>query len=286
MNIPAETVAGRIDTKRAITRPIVQRWINELDGVVPILGAGPAGLLAAHAVALAGREPILFSETADRPPSQPAVYIHEAIPEITDRRPDDVIRFVKVGERDGYAAKVYGDPEAPCSWDVFDAGEQPAWALDPVVEALWALYGERVVPVGRLNHENVAEMVEEYPLVISTIPAWCLCRDDAHEFPARTVWIGSTRGWDPPENTFIYNGKDTSSWYRASNLFGHVSFEYASEPRGFPAVRGKKPLSTNCDCFPEVHRAGRFGTWTKGVLLTDAFKSVWSRMFDEYEGRD
>ena len=32
----------------------------------------------------------------------------------------------------------------------------------------------------------------------------------------------------------------------------------------------RKPIATNCDCFPNVIRAGRFGTWKKGVLTHDA----------------
>jgi hypothetical protein len=40
--------------------------------------------------------------------------------------------------------------------------------------------------------------------------------------------------------------------------------------------RGIKPLNTDCSCHPygNLVRIGRFGTWQKEVLVTDAYKTA------------
>jgi hypothetical protein len=41
-------------------------------------------------------------------------------------------------------------------------------------------------------------------------------------------------------------------------------------------IKGIKAHSSNCDCYPEVHRAGRWAEWRHGVLLNDAYKKTMS----------
>jgi hypothetical protein len=36
--------------------------------------------------------------------------------------------------------------------------------------------------------------------------------------------------------------------------------------------RVRKPLETDCTCWPKVVRAGRFGQWRKGVLTHHAYE--------------
>lgn len=251
---------------------------------VAILGAGPAGLLAAHAAALAGRDPVLFDPREGKPPSQPAVYVHEPIPELCDPTPDADIAFIKIGKRNGYAKKVYGDERAPCSWDKFEEGPQAGWSLDKLVDRLWERYGHRVVPV-QVDRGMVEDMVPEFPLIVSTIPAPILC-DGSHEFRSKTVYF-QENDQPIPRNAYVYNGLPGVTWYRASRLFGGPTvMEYAEPPLGLDYYAGTKPLETDCDCLPEVFRAGRFGSWRKGVLLNHAFKAVFVRVFEEFEGAE
>jgi hypothetical protein len=41
-------------------------------------------------------------------------------------------------------------------------------------------------------------------------------------------------------------------------------------------------LSNECDCHPEIIRMGRYGEWTKGVLVHHVFERVESLMNGEW----
>jgi hypothetical protein len=62
----------------------------------------------------------------------------------------------------------------------------------------------------------------------------------------------------------------------SSRIFGHES----TEARAQPAHRqeagwesGFKVVNNNCDCHPNIVRAGRMGLWTGGVLTHHAFET-------------
>lgn len=269
---------------------------------VLVLGAGPAGLLAAHAVALAGGEPVIFSAPGEdgapvKSELSGAIFLHEPVPDLTSAKPDGVIRFVKVGTREGYALKVYGSRFAPCSWDRFDEGDRPAWALQPVYEDLWGRYSGNIVPM-KLDHESVKELIESFPSIVSTIPAPALCEVKAdgrkrHGFASRPIWItdGATAATHAmmevmkADNLIVYDGShpNLATRYRASIIFGHASTEFTHEQAD--ARAGMKILrATDCDCHREIVRAGRWGEWKPGVLAHHAFQKVWDMMFNEFEG--
>lgn len=270
------------------------RSVPEESEIVAILGAGPAGLLAAHAVALAGRLPVIFSapnsEGRDlaelykpmRSKIGAATYLHAPIPDLTTGKPDDQIRFEKIGTAAGYAKKVYGDRLHETSWDRFE-GSHPAWALQPVYDELWARYFEQITPIN-IDAPMVAEFVDSFPLVISTIPPSAYCQEKAHEFPSRPIWVIDRALESVPPQTILYDGRvgAVGDRYRSSRVFGHESTEFAQEVPG--AHPGIKVQSTNCDCFPEVVRAGRWGEWKPGVLVHHAFQKVFNGMFDQFEG--
>jgi hypothetical protein len=71
------------------------------------------------------------------------------------------------------------------------------------------------------------------------------------------------------------NSNDAPRWYRAANVYGYSTVEWPAGPKPpWPGVVSvTKPLSTNCDCWvgKRFHRVGRFGRWTKGVLVHEAF---------------
>lgn len=266
----------------------VEERKRELDpDQVIVLGAGPSGLLAAHAVALAGREPVIF--TAPLPTGEPAksriggaTYLHSPIPDITGPDPDATVKFRKIGTGAGYAQKVYGNPEAGTSWDKFH-GEQPAWDLHRVYDELWTRYVGNMIPMS-VARKDVLDFIELHPVVISSIPPLNYCGGH-HQFPRRPIWVEDES--DAADNEILYDGLPyagltVSSRYRTSNLFGRGSTEYAKPvPLAWP---GFKVLATDCDCCPEVMRVGRFGKWMPGVLSDSAFHEVWKAMFDQFEG--
>ncbi|HEY7420289.1 MAG TPA: hypothetical protein VH593_34240, partial [Ktedonobacteraceae bacterium] len=80
-----------------------------------VLGCGPAGLLAAHACSLNGADVRIFS--LKRPSYiSGAQYLHQAIPGLSGA-PDGDIMITKVGTREGYAKKVYGNANKATSWE-------------------------------------------------------------------------------------------------------------------------------------------------------------------------
>lgn len=243
---------------------------------VAIFGCGPSGLLAAHAARLAGHNPIVFSATSTPSHITGAQFLHVPIPELTGDMPDAYIEFDKVGSREGYARKVYGAVDADCSWDEYPEGEQPAWSLAEAYRRLWKRYGGTRVVHYNITARRAFGFVAVYQLVISTVPAPAICsRPDEHTFPAADIWIrdGSAEVNGHGDPCVVYNGDAKAEHYRSSLLFGHASTEYTHEVAD--ARKGIKPLNTNCDCHPEIVRAGRFGEWRKGRLTHHAFERAW-----------
>jgi len=238
-----------------------------------ILGCGPAGLLAAHACSLKGIDVEIYS--IEKPSKiYGAQFLQQAIPDITDGEPDGHIVFNKVGTRQGYATQVYGRPDAPCSWDEYEEGLQPAWHLRSVYDDLWTLYSRYITDL-ELNSAILTSLEErqDVDFRFSAVPAQVICWDHAvHKFDYKRVWATETPAVHLDDNVIVYSGREQDSWYRTSNLFGHYSTEWSHQIGG--AKTGIKPLSTNCNCRPMWQRIGRFGRWKRGVLVHDAFNDV------------
>ena len=245
-----------------------------------IIGCGPAGLLAAHAAVRAGYTPVIISAKAEPSPTAKAVFVHRAIPEMTSTEPDSYITMRKLGDGDGYAAKVYGDPEHPCSWDKFAVGGFPAWKLETMYRRLWASY-RGAIREAVVTPTALGDIARGYPYVINTAPARDLClRPEDHTFPVRETLVTPHAPLPVVPNEMVYNGVPTVPWMRASDLFGVRSTEYpASAADVVPGLAdrarpGIKVLPTTCNCHPQVVRAGRWGKWMPGVLLHHAFERV------------
>lgn len=238
---------------------------------VAVLGCGPAGLLAAHTAESKGAEVTIFSQPS-KSPIHGAQFIHEPIPGLTHDTPDDYVRFIKHGTRAGYAEKVYGKSDAPCSWDHFEDGFVPAWQTEKVYDVLWERFAGSIVPL-RVDPGDIPIWLDDYDRVFSTIPKPQLCIR-GHEFTWKNVWIADycSLPYDVRNNVILYNGDPLDHWYRASRLFGHDATESTDPMSG--AVPGMKPLSNNCDCWPELVNVGRFGKWEKGILVHHAYGQV------------
>jgi hypothetical protein len=272
---------------------------------VLILGCGPAGLLAAHAVEQLGGRPHIISRKV---PSKfrGAQYLHEPISDLTGD-PHGVIRTFKSGTREGYAQKVYGDPAAPCSWDD-QAPERDAWDLRQVYAELWNRYQSRIQD-SRVTWDDLHAYNDrfsdggDWQLVLSTLPALDSCyqrqeRCGEHRFDWEAMWTLDYAPPDVADNTVLYSGDPEQFWYRTSRVFGHCSTEFTefSPPSGGAVIydngprdptarvaipnKGIKVKGTNCDCWPNVKRIGRFGTWRKGYLVHQAYHDA-ARYFEE-----
>lgn len=244
---------------------------------VCILGCGPAGLLAAHAANQFGAEVSIVSRlTKSRIPG--AVFLHESIPGLTAPNPDGMVKFIKHGNKQGYAAKVYGNMDADCSWDLFQEGERPAWSMFILYDKLWSRYRSRIRDqvINPIIMDDI--MLEGFDIIISTIPAPFLCYNN-HNFEKQEIHVLDKTVDRSLKNAIVYNGCQQDDWYRTSKLFGAEATESTKpfsieEARNLNAIRsnGYKPLRTNCNCYPDIERVGRFGRWEKGILVHHTYK--------------
>ena len=240
---------------------------------VLVLGAGPAGLMAAEAAQQVGAR-VRIASRIEPSVIGGAQYLHEPILGINSPVPDGFIRIKKVGTAEGYARKVYDDPTAPTSWRKYTNGQElPAWDLRRTYEQLRERWLPSVWAID-LNAETLQDLEEDgaYDIVISSVPRPVLCRDRAlHTFTKQKVLIDMDSPVDG-ENVIIWNGDPEVPWYRASKIFEVTGgYEYPLGAVLAGAHVARKPLRTTCDCWPEVLRVGRYGIWDKNVLTHDAY---------------
>lgn len=251
---------------------------------VAVLGCGPAGMMAAQAVSIAGVPIAIFSEKSQPSRLGGAQFLHQPIPGINNEdEPDTIITYQVHGDEETYRRKVYGDdPNVPFTSfsGVKDGDQQPAWNLQRTYGMLWDKFGSKVNEE-KLTPSLVESMTKEYIAVFSSIPLPAICRARAglipefHHFSAQKINV-CTRQFsnDVPPDTIVYDGTMDHGWYRASHLFGHHGTEWSSlipMPPVGDIIKDSKPIRTDCNCHPDVTRVGRRGTWTKGVLTHHAF---------------
>jgi len=250
---------------------------------VAILGCGPAGLIAAHAAEESGHDVTIFSRKR-KSETFGAMYLHEPIPGVSPEKPEMNIYISKIGTREGYAKNVYGNPNAPVSWDTFADGEVPAWSLRNAYGKLWHRYESRIKDQNLT--ENLLQLTcESYDKVFSTIPLQAICTDWRHAFRSVAIRVihGPARDVER-QDCMVYNGmpyERNPNWYRYSYINGYQAWEFSSRSQmmvplteGFQITEGMKPLDTDCDCHPEIHRLGRFGKWDKHTFTHHAWREV------------
>lgn len=264
---------------------------------VLILGSGPSGLLAAHA---ASYLPDANAEVKILSRKQPSglfgcQYLHGPIPDLGLRT--TTVRYERVGTDEDYATKVYGN--AFMAGQVSPAtlhGTHPAWDIRQAYGALSNRYWDSIEEI-ELAPETVGEVFTYLvpDLVINSIPLPVLCQQpEEHAFREQRCWalgdapdLGQSVPVPCPEDTIICNGDRDTGWYRVSRVFGHATAEWPGL-RPKPPLRGvvpfSKPLATTCDCWPQVVRVGRYGTWTKGVLAHTAFNTTFATLTERVHG--
>lgn len=254
---------------------------------VHVLGCGPAGLMSAHAAIMLGYDVVVHSKKR-KSEMFGAQYLHRPIPGISTDDHRFEIDYVLQGSEEDYRKKVYGP-----NWDGSVSpedlvGSHDGWDIRAAYDILWKQYANLIVEQEFKGPEDVRKLIDEHSVMdmwASTIPARVLCASpQMHAFSAQDVWaIGDApeRGVFCPvqvaDETVVCNGESAPGWYRASRILGYGTAEWAGEHK--PPIEGVskvvKPLATTCDCFPEIHRLGRYGKWTKGVLSHEAFFDTW-----------
>lgn len=266
--------------------------------VAVVLGAGPAGLLAAHAAEERGWEVNIFSApgpdgSAQKSELHGCQYLHAHIPRVTVGVEGMTVQYVLEGSSDDYRRKVYGNQwTGEVSPDEYGPERTHlAWDLRKAYDALWGRWGKRVAPltIGPELAERLTKVKGQH--VLCTIPAEQLClAQGTHKFVTQGVWAMGTNDsvgmewpgrvvnklpYRAPDNTVLCNGNDAPRWYRAATVFGESTLEWPAGPK--PPIQGvvavNKPLSTDCDCHVSSrwHRLGRYGKWQKGVLVHTAY---------------
>lgn len=239
---------------------------------IAILGCGPAGLVAAHAVGMTGHPIAIFSQPVKSVISG-AQFMHKPIPRLTNDEPDFTITFSVAGSPETYQRKVYASTDVPfvSFSNVHDGMTQDAWSLPMVYERLWdSLEGN--INDQRVTPDWLEGWEDRFDAVVSTVPMPALCRGN-HHFASAEIKVSTEQMATLPENTVHYDGTDDRSWYRCSNIQGFGGTEWGGHVKPpYPnLVTIKKPIRTNCDCWPGVFKVGRYGEWKKGELVHDAF---------------
>ncbi len=239
---------------------------------IAVLGCGPAGLAAAHTAIGLGHKVTVISKVIEQSKLYGCQYLHAPIPGF-ETVPRVRVSYQLQGTPEEYRLKVYGpDWTGKVSPEDF-VGEHDAWDIRETYRRLWwQLFMWEDTPFLRMEMNSGmlegALGMKDFDRVVSTIPAPFLCRG-GHDFRSHRIWAnGSQHPIVTEDNIIICDGTAGHDWYRISSVFGHRTIEWPDKPADFPpAVQVTKPLSTDCDCFPEVIRAGRYGEWSKGRLV-------------------
>lgn len=256
---------------------------------VAILGCGPAGLFAAHAVATHGDTPIIFSKNR-KSFMRGAQYLHSPIPGLSTE--PFKIDYRLEGSIEGYRQKVYGDMEDVQVSPESLTGVADAWDIREAYDKAWELYSDRIVDMELSDQSTLWQIAGRYEDVISSVSAKVLCSNPSvHQFRSQQVWVTDfvkRLGMfaDPEaDNLVVCSGHEDDWWYRASRIHGWENTEFpididvtklrlkdTGESSGIWKV--EKPVDTTCDCWKNIERVGRYGMWKKGVLSHEAYYDI------------
>lgn len=249
---------------------------------VAVLGCGPAGLTAAWAAHNLGRQVTIASKEWEPSKQYGCQYLHAPIPGFEDV-PNVTVKYTLRGTSEQYRHKVYGDKwQGRVSPEDF-IGEHQAWDIRETYRRMFVTFEGMIHHDGETSQEDI-EVKQGYlkavrqigaDRIISTIPAYNLCYNN-HSFTRHEIYASGDTQQKMFENFIICDGTPEMDWYRVANVFGYRTVEYPAQSDNHPpeAVRVTKPLSTNCNCHPDIIRAGRYGEWDKSVLVHQVYDKV------------
>lgn len=250
---------------------------------VAILGAGPAGLMAAHGVMSA--DPSAFISIFSKKTKSAlfgAQYLHAPIPGMSPVESRTIDYRLQGGSSDDYRRKVYGQ-----KWEGSVSPEDLAeshegWDIRATYDRLWDTYADDICDT-LIDPIALARIVDGgWDFIINTIPRDVIC-SRGHTFGSAEViaagdapryGIDIGKVFRCPEDTVICNAAENPTWYRMSRIFGHTTVEWPMMASKVPvrsASLVRKPTFHTCDCWPTVTHLGRYGSWAKGVLSHEAY---------------
>lgn len=253
---------------------------------VLVLGCGPAGLITACAAQLHGADVTIFSR------KQPSViygaqWLQVPLDGLTLQKPDGYVEFKLYGDPVVYEQKVFGQQAHDGhGWTAHvEEPVKPAWDLRRLYDDLWRRMEHCVVDT-ELDAEEMRRLHEsDWDVIFNCVPLWNLCgwykeRDgfaiEPHTFDKYKVRIAPQHdaAFGEP-NVVIYNGATEDEWFRSSVIFGvDGGKEYPVTARVQDAKMVRKPQRTDCDCWPNVRRVGRYGAWDMNRLVHDGYEQV------------
>ena len=249
-----------------------------------VLGCGPAGIFATHAFIQAGWDVSIYSNKRQSD-LYGAQYLLETIPGLTESKTG--VLYQLRGTWEVSTQKVYGLSALPAvPWETYVSGRTDAWDIRAAYIDGYERYSDLIMDV-RIDQTFLRSEVGNpsfrrlFGAVVSTIPAPAMCAQPLrHAFQSTKLWASG----DAPErglycpiscspDTVIVNGTWDQAWYRVSNVFGHTTAEWPHDRR--PPISNlaevDRPMGTNCDCWPEITRAGRYGAWNKSEFSHHAY---------------
>lgn len=263
---------------------------------VTIIGCGPTGLMAAHACALKGISFRIFSRKR-KSFLFGSQYLHEPIPDLIEESEGRPVRYINVGTPEEYRRKTHGK-----WWDGIIAPEDfetehTAWDIREAYNRLWIKYGRGVngaeIVDGALfvDGSNWMKELAAHDLVISTVPRnlWAVEGDDFRYSEGWALGDAPEHGvfvpYDLDDNTIICDGSAEVSYNRLSKVFGYTTVEWPShtdmetvtalpgmpKPSKFIKPLAFKPSETKENPTSNWLHVGRFGSWQKAILVTDAW---------------
>lgn len=272
---------------------------------VAVFGVGPSGMVAGWAALIAGHDVTFYSNTIYKSTIYGCQYLQAPITmpkayKIGATR----VEYKVNGDMADYWHKIYG-PHKPglLSMSVEDSisTEQDAWDLRETYNTLFDLISQRrqvslVAPV-KIDNSWIQEHtgdLSEYAHVISTIPAYALCKNacyhhsqEGHLFRSRRIMAAGATVTSGNPDLVELDATSEVPWYRRATVFGYTTMEWPVNrlreiPRAAQAVEVHKPITTECDCHPEIVRLGRYGAWNNEVLVHNVFESTEALMRGEY----
>ncbi|QXO13722.1 oxidoreductase [Gordonia phage DumpTruck] len=264
-----------------------------------MIGCGPTGLLASAAAMEMGHQVDIWSQPK-KSDLFGAQYLHMAPPLLVNV-PSFEIKYELLGTMQNYRRKVYGN-----SWtgEVSPGdylGTHMGWDIRYSYDQLWSLMEHMIQPVTIRNFDEANLLIDfdSYDVVFSTIPRMIWKQNNEQYLFQEVLAAGDStyRKLDSgvPNNTVVCNGNVAPSWYRASHIDGYKTFEWPlrdlfDRPVRPPlqgVVKVRKPLSYIPDpnrpnpADTRFYHIGRYGEWRKGVLTSDAVKTVREVLADE-----
>ena len=251
---------------------------------VLVLGAGPSGMMAAHAVAQQGLTPRIVDRNPDRTRRSSGVYYLHSDCGLALRV--TLLRQRLVGNvgmsvaqlTNAYAEKVYGrEVESRSVLEVLGQSEVGVYNASEALEHLWDMYGG-LVEVGEIQGlEDARYAAGSGGKVISTIPARVLFPQRVYSSVQANVHVSEA----PVADAFVYyNVSPAIPWYRCAAVFGVFTAEYpeayVSEGRAGEWRRVTKVIGTDRP-LPEYDwliSTGRYGAWNKGFLTDTVYSHV------------